>query len=167
MANFVRLLEDGTARATEEAIRTPGTVFEPIEALASWWSTQPALQALCSDGRLWFMEIPESVALPRALVTLERSVPEQWTTGFSLEKSTVVMRAQAQTAAEAQSMMNAIQPALTMATLVSNGHIAIYALPDASTYEIAPTQGPMGQDCWEASLYFEIFFEGAAPIPVP
>ena len=135
--------------------------------MSSWWKTQSALWALCSDGKLWFTEIPESVALPRALVTLDRSVPEQWTTGFSLEKATIIMRAQAQTAAEAKTMMATIQPALTMATLVSNGRLAIYALPDASSYELAPTQGPLGQDCWEASLYFEIFFEGPAPIPAP
>lgn len=165
MAYYVRLLEDGYARAMEELVREAGTVFSPIEALATWWESQPALKALCSDGRLWFMEIPESVAMPRALVTLERSVPEQWTTGFSLEKATIVMRAQAWTAAEAKTMMATIQPALTMATLISNSKAAIYALPDASTYEISLFQGPMGQDCWEASLYFEIFFEGAAPIP--
>lgn len=133
-------------------------LFNPMEALAAWWATQPTIAALASDGRLWFDEAPESVDLPRMIATLDRVAPDAFTTAYSLIRATVTINAQARLSSSAQSMLNTLMPALALAPLSIHGQTAMHCLPDAHSFQVSADRGPRGQDCWTASLAFEIYY---------
>ena len=56
-----------------------------VAAVQAWWTAQPAMQALTSDGNLWHRTAPEDTALPYATVFLVSEPTEVWTTALSLQ----------------------------------------------------------------------------------
>lgn len=136
------------------------TDYDVLQAAEVWWSTQPSLRALFSDGKLWHLSAPETTQLPYLTYFLVSEPAETWTTGYAFWRSTLQLNVHHWTSAAARSLaiqlagamstippLNAIFPGAG-ATLVIHGQNAVHVLPGAFGVEVGQGLAPNGKDCW-------------------
>ena len=131
-----------------------------VAAVQAWWTAQPAMQALTSDGNLWHRTAPEDTALPYATVFLVSEPTEVWTTRYPFKRSTIQINLHADTDLAALTIALAVREALKGAPLAINVPYGVsqvcHCLPDGDGLDIGEELGPGGEDCWVAFETFDI-----------
>lgn len=126
------------------------------EAILEFFRARPDLQALTSDGALWFLEAPEGTVLPYVEHLRADEPVEERTTGFYLPRATWQFNCHGPTLDVARSIARAFKAAYTNAPLIIQGADVLHVLPGTPQDAKGVGKGPAGQDSYVSIVELDI-----------
>jgi hypothetical protein len=149
--------------------------FDPCEALQAWFRSQPALQALLSDGRLWEFEAVEGTRYPFAeyfQVSEQDEVLVTNDAGYKVVRTTLQLSCHGATGQAAKDLRRRFEAALVagrdeggQGPLAVHGKPALLVHPHGPRHAKGEGKGPGGKDSYMSSI--EIDVQWTQPVPVP
>lgn len=131
------------------------------QAIEAYWATQPALQQLTSDGKLWHEEALEGTDLPYVEFFKISEPDDSITTTFRVPRASVQFNCYASTDVQAMAIRDALMNGFSRAPLSIQGSPVLHAIPGDPMDDKAEGKGPRGKDCYVAMFTLDILLTQA------